>query len=377
MSEEAFELAIVGGGIIGCVAAHLADEAYPDWRLALLDRGPIGGRATGRSAGFDLPYGETPERRAFSALGRRLWREIERDLPGLATDVETFAWVEAGAVEATLAGFVDGNPHVATPAEERALMRALPELAAGQRRGLVLLAGCGGRAAVPQRAARALADRLRDARPGFCREGVEVAAITAITGGFALTCGDGQHLEAERVLVATGPWLPELSGLAPHATALPATLRRKKVAALHLDRRPPPGAPALCFFGEDAFLLPLPERSEWLLSFRADEWDCPADPARLHLSAADRSRALSTLERHAPRLATAAAGGRAFCDLYGPERTPCSAAVDASGTLVVAGAGSGSGYRMAPAIAASALERFPGFASVPRSIAGGGGRSSA
>ena len=59
--------------------------------------------------------------------------------------------------------------------------------------------------------------------------------------------------------------------------------------------------------------------------------------------------------RYAPELAGRLRSGRVFCDAYSPSREPIVAMVGASGRIIFAGAANGSGYRLAPAIAAETL----------------------
>jgi glycine/D-amino acid oxidase-like deaminating enzyme len=53
-------------------------------------------------------------------------------------------------------------------------------------------------------------------------------------------------------------------------------------------------------------------------------------------------------------MADSARSGRVFCDAYSADREPLVRALDEEGRLVFAGAANGSGYRLAPAIAAEA-----------------------
>jgi glycine/D-amino acid oxidase-like deaminating enzyme len=45
-----------------------------------------------------------------------------------------------------------------------------------------------------------------------------------------------------------------------------------------------------------------------------------------------------------------------FCDAYTPDRTPLVSALDSAGRVVFAGGANGSGYRLAPAIAAETVD---------------------
>lgn len=100
------------------------------------------------------------------------------------------------------------------------------------------------------------------------------------------------------------------------------------------------------------------QRQEWLYSFTSQEWDCAPEVSRLTITQKDRDLALSILNRYCPSFVRDCHGGRVFCDAYSQDRAPLVAQVPGMTNFVVAGAGSGSGYRLAPAIGIKALEHF-------------------
>ncbi|MDT1000338.1 FAD-binding oxidoreductase, partial [Pseudomonas aeruginosa] len=65
--------------------------------------------------------------------------------------------------------------------------------------------------------------------------------------------------------------------------------------------------------------------------------------------------AQAVLRRYAPDLADRLRSGRVFCDAYSPSREPIVAKIGGGGRIIFAGAANGSGYRLAPAIAAETL----------------------
>jgi glycine/D-amino acid oxidase-like deaminating enzyme len=104
---------------------------------------------------------------------------------------------------------------------------------------------------------------------------------------------------------------------------------------------------------DDAFLLPLAHRGHWLLSYCCQQWD--VEPGELTgLLAADTAAAHRLLRHYAPGMTGACHGGRVFCDAYSPAGEPVVRQV--ADRIVFAGAASGSGYRLAPAIAAAAAD---------------------
>jgi len=54
-AERAADIAIVGGGVIGCATAFWLHRLRPQLRLILLEAGALADGASGRNAGFILP----------------------------------------------------------------------------------------------------------------------------------------------------------------------------------------------------------------------------------------------------------------------------------------------------------------------------------
>jgi glycine/D-amino acid oxidase-like deaminating enzyme len=221
----------------------------------------------------------------------------------------------------------------------------------------VVLRSAGVWAGAAEATARALAARLNQTGPSACWEGVRVDDVQPDNGGQVVLTHTGERLRARHVVLATGPWLagdagPERAGWA---------LRVKKVAALHLARRPAPDDPVVVFCAEDAFLLPLPEAGMTLYSFYCPTWDVRPS-ADLVIDRDELAAARTALSARSPRLAVAVAGGRAFCDGYLPARLPLAAEDPARPGVVLASGGSGMGFRLAPALAERALAGLDRFA---------------
>jgi glycine/D-amino acid oxidase-like deaminating enzyme len=354
-----YDLAIVGGGIVGALAAYLAARRRPGWRVVMLERSLVGHGATAYSGGLDHAYGISPAQRVLAAESGAVYREMRAALPGLPIfDVPFYGLVHGARAAEVASRFAHDRARRGEGEDLRRLRATYPDLAPGADQ--VLLAGCPAAYGVPGGVAQALVMHLR-ARAGLeCREGTAVRGVDAVDGGFSLALADGEALKAHRVLAATGPWMLEGPGSGPMRAA---GARIKKVVALHVRRAPAPDDAAVFFFDDDAFLLPLPHRGHWLFSFASPEWDVRPDASSLSIGAADRELALGILERYAPSLVPLCDGGRVFCDAYTPERLPVAAAHVPG--YVSAGGCCGSGFRLAPAIAGRALELLPGFRDSP------------
>ncbi|SDE02782.1 NAD(P)/FAD-dependent oxidoreductase [Glycomyces harbinensis] len=336
---DAVDLAVIGGGVIGAVTAYEAAAAFPGADIAVLERGLVGGGATSRSAGVHFPRGATARVRSMTEHSHRYWQRLAAEL-GLPVH-PTRATVRASAerADAVRGAYLE--------------LGAETEPDPGTREWV--LDGC--HYADVEGVARAI---LTDLRPrATVWEGVEVAALDG-DDGWVLTLGHGETLRARRVVLAPGPWIahPAWADL-----IAPLGLRVKKIVAAHLDTVPGPGDALAVFDDEDAFVLPLHHRGHFLFSYTCDEWDVDPDTVERGLAPSDLADARAVLRRHAPNLAPLCRSGRVFCDAYSPAREPVVAELCPG--LVFAGAAGGSGYRLAPAIAAEAVAALASATSHP------------
>jgi glycine/D-amino acid oxidase-like deaminating enzyme len=349
-----FDLAVIGAGIVGAMAAYLARQQEAQWRILLLDRSLVGDGASKYSAGLGLPYGRSPKQKNLSILSERIFSDIRKIIPGLPIrDLPLFGLTAKDRLDEVIEGFTQKRVGVAATADVERLRDSFADLVISDDQAL--LAGCDCTLAAPGLVAGIIIDWLKRGGLTECWEGVEVRDVRASDGNFALDTTDGRTILSKRVLLAPGPWL--LCG--PGARfSHSAGVRIKKIVSLHIDRSPNPQDPVLFFFDEDAFLLPLHERREWLFSFTSQEWDCEPEISQLSISPADRQTAHTILQRYCPSFVDYSHGGRVFCDAYTTTRVPIIRQVPGMPNYVIAGACSGAGYRLAPATAFVALQQF-------------------
>jgi methionyl-tRNA synthetase len=337
-----YDLAVVGGGVTGCFTAYQALRSHPDWTVLLLERSTIGAGATAWSAGVSFPLAGTAGHRElvrasaaeYAALPPDVARRCLRPVPMIYV-------VGHDGRDALRRRLVDVEPREVTEAERQRVMAMLPDLRL--RVGERLLTHDGHGFAVD---AAALARELV-AGGGEVVEGAHVEIVERDGAQFRLSAGDTEWL-ARRVVVATGPW--------PMPTPLPEppTARRKRIAALHAELAGRSDDPLVYFVDDDLFVLPRPNGPA-LVSFYRDEWD--TDPSTVDGTATAEDVRLGTeaLRRRSVLAADAVTGGRAFCDLYTEQRLPVVVSDPALPGLAAIRGGSGSGVRLAPALAAAAL----------------------
>ncbi|WP_339505551.1 FAD-binding oxidoreductase [Pseudomonas sp. RL_105y_Pfl2_101] len=346
-----FDLVIIGGGIIGAWTLHHAAQRYPDWKILLIDRYRIGDGATSHSAGVLLATGRSERERRLAGQSARLYRAF-RDRFSIRTTQAPVFWLADGGFAADIQrAVVDFDVKSAD----------VSALALGDRLGSrlnvdaaqSLLSGGSAESYEPPLIARMLISHSLASANVSCIEGLGVSHIDNVDSGTTrLTLSDDSIIYAHRTLVAMGPWINE----SPFGSiAAQHGLRVKKVVALHIDGAPPPDAAALFLPQSDAYLMPLAARNQWLFSFRCEEWDVAPRKHQLEINDHDVQVAKTVLAKYLPDLVGRCRGGRVFCDSYSPGGESL-VTLDYATNVVVAGAGSGAGFRLAPGIASEALE---------------------
>jgi glycine/D-amino acid oxidase-like deaminating enzyme len=317
---------IVGAGILGCLAAQELSARMPAMQVTLLDRDLAGSGATRRSAGLHLPRGGTSRLREMAAYSHAYYADMKRQYPQLPMLPVA---VTVHATDAQIGCY-------------------LPE-AAPQPMTSTTWRLTGGHYCDVYQLTQTLVARLRDRVT--VTEGVSVTGLEPCDDGVVLSVSTGQRWTASRVILAPGPWL---AAPAWRDLVAPLGLRVKRIVALHIAQRPGPADTAVVFDDEDAFLLPLTHRGHWLFSYTCRDWDVDPDAPPAGLTKAHLDAARTCLRRHRPELAQNIQGGRVCCDAYSPDGAPVVAPLAGGGRIIFAGAASGSGYRLAPAIAAEA-----------------------
>jgi D-hydroxyproline dehydrogenase subunit beta len=199
---------VVGAGICGAAAAHFLHERGME--VLLLDRGAVSGGATGAGEGNVLVCDKRPgPERDLALVGRDLWLDLG----------ERFPAARVARKGALLLDHPDGVPAAELEPELAPGVRVLRDAddlqvdAVGLTRALA--------AEVPVR---------------------EVAAVSSVERG-AVTLASGERLACEHVVLATGPWAAELTGLPVEprkgqlvALAAPRGLiRHKLIEAAYMD----------------------------------------------------------------------------------------------------------------------------------------------
>lgn len=249
---------VVGGGIIGCAAAH--ELAKAGCRVTLLERATPGAEASSAAAGLLAPLGESPHPGPFQELCIRSWRlypavvEELRSVTGV--DVEHMT---AGTLYPILDGqdLEDARARTGWPLagefgiellQGSKLSEHEPGLARHISRALLVR---GDHWVNNQRLVAAYA-AAASGRGVAVRTGVGVTRILAEAGRARGVIAEGERLEADCVLLAAGAWsAPLIEGLGARLPVAP--VRGQMLAVVNL---PPLLSHAL--HGHDVYLVPRP-----------------------------------------------------------------------------------------------------------------------
>ncbi|ANZ21426.1 FAD dependent oxidoreductase [Streptomyces noursei ATCC 11455] len=339
-------VAVIGGGIIGCLVARRIVHEHPASTVLLLDRDQVGCGASRRSAGLHFPRGTTERVRRMSEFSQEFYEQLRADRPAVPihpVGMSLVSRADRDELERIYARPVRRDDAPAALDACGAEVRVPPSASVWDVPGAQY--------ADVHRLVQALVSELRPRVD--VREGVRVTALEPDEGGVRLGLGTGERLTVDRVVLAPGPWLGEPAWAERVA---PLGARVKRIVALHIEHPADAKDRAVVFHDEDAFLLPLAYRGHWLFSYTCQDWDVDPDRVGVGLAAHDVEQARACLGRFAPALASRCTTGRVFCDAYSTSRQPLLRRLDPDGRVVFAGAANGSGYRLAPAIAAEAVQ---------------------
>ena len=350
LTDQEFDLAVIGGGMIGMCTAWYAAQQFPQWRIAVFEQNEVGSGASHYSVSLDMPYGHTALRHQLATRSGELYRALRNTLPLPIKDLSFYGIVDSNSADDVVANFTGGSSCVSSNRTA-----AVADKYAGLiiPNGKVLVTGIASYA-TENKIAKILAGNFSD-HHHLVFEHTAVQAVESRNRQYGLVTKTGKQFSAKRVVQATGPWLDRIykNGNQPSQV-----VRVKKVVAFHLWKQPEPDDPLFYFFDDDAFLLPKYEAGYWLFSFKCDHWDVLPDISKLHIDKADETKARYILKKYYPLLESLCTNGRVFCDAYTENSDPFIEPLCREANYIFAGACSGSGYRLAPAIAEQVIQHF-------------------
>lgn len=222
----AFDVLVIGAGITGSIAAlRLAEDGVS---VGLVDRGELGGEASGRNAGSlhlqiqhpsFLAGGEQWARGWAPSLALlrdslELWQglgaEVGADLEVAITGGLLLAATERQLRDIERKVAIEREFGVASEVLDRAELRSVAPYVTEAMVGAQLCPSEG--KANPLLATTAVA-AVAQALGAWVRRGLEVVALSSVPDGFVALADDGCRLRARRVICATGAALARLDSM--------------------------------------------------------------------------------------------------------------------------------------------------------------------
>ena len=206
MNGQAFDVVIVGAGVVGAACARECSGAA--MRVAVVEEQMIGGGATAAGMGHIVVMDDSEPQFALTRYSQQLWREL---LPQLPREVEYEScgtiWVAADQEEmqavASKHAFYGTRGVPAEVLDAHQLTQAEPQLRAGLAGGLLVPEDA---VLYPPAAAAWLLSRARS-QGAVLQVGHKVTQIN----GEGVHLSDGSWIRAGAVVNATGAWAPSLA----------------------------------------------------------------------------------------------------------------------------------------------------------------------
>ncbi len=357
---KSYDLTIIGAGIIGSLAAYEITKLKPNWQVLLIDSSMIGHGATQYSLGVQFPYGRTAAKKQLTEQSLKIWETLISKIPNLPIRSLPFIGItQQSNLQLVLNGFVDPIPQTLKTSELARFKKTYPWIVLNPDQALI--GGTQGSYANALGVTSLICEVLRTEQNSDIYEGIKIQKIKKQDDNlYGLLTSTQELISSKRILIATGPWL--VAGLVTGLDSMKPiikekNIRTKKIVSLHINRIPNETDPIIFFFDEQAFLLPDINTKQWLFSFTAEEWDCEPNVQKLVITKEDQILAFSILEKYCPTLIEHCRGGRVFCDAYDSNLTPLIFEMSDMPNIIVAGAGAGSGFRLGPAIAKTAISK--------------------
>ena len=347
MTETA-DVVVIGGGVMGCsILYHLAARGMTD--ALLLEREALGSGSTGRSSGAVRMHYSTEVHARMAWHSVQVFRDFDNIVGGECgyTNTGYLVFANDDAVEGFRANValqrgvgIDTREISREDAAELAPAFYLDDCAGIAYEPLSGHADPSGTALAYAARARELGARVRLQAPA--------ESVEAVGGRVTAVVVNGERIETERAIVATGPWSRKF--LLAHGVDLPLQATRHEV--IHLRR--PPEVPYHPGGGDIANLIYFrPESTDLTLIGNGNLEDDVDDPEVYAQRASQGfiAEVWGRIARRIPAMADAEfATGYAGLYTQTPDSHPVIDRVEGVEGLYVCTGFSGHGFKLSPAV---------------------------
>ena len=349
MQTKAFDIIIMGAGIIGVITAYFLSQKYPYKKILLLDKKMAGTGATFYSIGLDVPLGQTEYKRQLSKESRSVYSKLKSEIPNLAIYSLPFFGICKKYNYDQFSNRSFEKLRIAKDEEMILLNKSYPNLII--EKDEIILTGCKSTYSKTYQVTNQILAEYCKNKNSFIYETINVKWIEA-KKDYMVVHTDFGSLNVKYLINTIGPWIIDSDNLFQKNEHF----RLKKIACFNIEELEDTTHPAIVYFFEkNAFILPEMGRKRHVLSITSQDWDCEPNSQTLHFTDKDKKIAKVLMSKYFNQSNHQIIGGRLFCDTYTKNQTPIVYKDVENEKIIYANGSSGSGFRLAPSVANSII----------------------
>lgn len=352
-SNPIYDLAIIGGGIIGTNLAYWFLKRQPQKSAILLEQSDIGNGASKYSAGFDAIEHHNDVLRDLAIRSRLLYHSLYKEISfQYYYPLKTYWIINQQRMNNFHLNFKSVTADYSKLTEVNQQQESL-QLFQIKSHHHVLEDNSNG-FALPGKLSKCIVNYLHYfPHFSYCVNS-KVISFSTQRDLTILNLADSKKIYARSIVFATGPWpfIPQLQ-----QSLCSSQIKIKKIAAVHINKQPSQSDAAVVFYEDDTFFLPDLRNKRWLFSFTLNTWK-NLDLNDLSLQPSELLAAKKKLKLNAPTLIPYMNGASIFYDSYRPQRVPIIFKINSNPNILIITGCSGMGYRIAPGLAQDSLAQI-------------------
>lgn len=349
MIRKQYDLAIIGGGIIGLMTALVARITNPHLRIAIIEQSNLATGASLYSAGLSAPISKGIMTAELIETSKKIISDLYQHLNLGLTFIPCLHLINEENLLNFKANYLGNTLEEICPSKIKNL--SLTTLQIPTHKQCLMSNDDVHYVSVAQLIAR-IRYFLKDQAISIYEASL-VEEIEAQNAFCHIKCTPNLRLTATHLVIATGPWLADKikTNFSAEIKRVPSFV--KKIIAFHLNQKPTAHSAVIMMHEDDSFLLPIPYNSQWLFSLSSQE--ILDNPQQCHTISKDElSLGAQILAQYTIDFSALFSGGRVFCDSYSNNREVNIQKI-APNIVNISGA-SGSGYRLSYGIAQKTVE---------------------